>query len=124
MTATKSGRLSVTTAREHVEDGHGGEYEPYCYRCQYFDEVRNSAGWQLLAIEKQRVWLSPEWPHWTRLVGIGTDEYWRYTVWLGPLVIALRRCRDSVAREYIARLRETADSDLGQVDRDKQRVTE
>ena len=39
-------RLSVTMAREHVENGHGGKYAPYCYRCQFFEHVHGTAAGQ------------------------------------------------------------------------------
>jgi hypothetical protein len=32
-------RLSVRMALEHVTDGHDGKYQPYCYRCQYFEQM-------------------------------------------------------------------------------------
>lgn len=113
-------RLSVTMAREHVADGHGGKYAHYCYRCECFEAQRDAASWQLLAIEKRRVWRYPSWPDVRRVVGLGSDEYQRRTVWVGPLVLALWRCRCEDCRADLARLRADADADYGQEDRDGQ----
>lgn len=45
--ASETERLSVKMAREHVENGHGGEYAHYCYRCQFFEHVHGSAAGQV-----------------------------------------------------------------------------
>ena len=111
-------RLSVTMAREHVENGHGGKYAHYCYRCEHFEAQRAAWEWQVAAIDKPRAWLSPgrRWG-----VGFGDDEYQRRTFYVGPLVVALWRCRCADCRAELARIRELAETDHGQIDRDKQR---
>lgn len=116
-----SGRLSVELAADHVENGHGGKYEPYCYRCQYFDEVSMHAATQLAAIQKTPWPWFGGWPTLRRFVGLGSDEFQRRTVWVGPLVIPLWQCRCSDCRADLKRLREMADEGFGQRDRDKQR---
>ena len=112
-------RLSVTTMRDHVVGGHGGKYDAYCYRCQFFDERRERATWELAAIERKRVWLS-SWPRWTRIVFLGSDEFFRRTLCIGPVVIALWRFRDEDTREYVDQLRDWSQGDEGQADREKQ----
>jgi hypothetical protein len=112
-------RLSIQLARDHVDGGHGGGYAHYCYRCEYFEELSASAGWQLSAIEKRRFWVYPR-GSWTGRLGIGGDEYQRRTVYIGRLVIALWRCRCEDCKGDLERLRDLASRDLGQEDRDKQ----
>jgi hypothetical protein len=114
-------RLSVTLAREHVNDGHGGKYEPYCYRCQYHEAQADAATWEYLALTKRRVWLTPE-RRWWPLLSIGSDEFWRYTLCVGPVVIALwSMWLNKDRREWVARLKATMGDDAGQRDRDGQK---
>lgn len=54
--------------------------------------------------EPSRVWLSPRWPHWTRLAGRGSDEFGRGTIWIGRLVVALRQCSCDDCRFSIEQL--------------------
>jgi hypothetical protein len=112
-------RLSVELAREHVENGHKGKYAHYCYRCQWFDEYEERAGWELLAIEKSRVWLYPKGSWWGG-IGFGSDEYCRRTFYVGRLVMALWRARDKETREYVEHLRKRSTANEGQRDRDGQ----
>lgn len=111
-------RLSVALADEHCEDGHSGKYEAYCYRCQYFEEVRSAAAYQLAAIEKRRLWVYPK-GEWSGRVGIGDDEYQRRTLHFGRFVLALWRCRCSDCKAEIKHLRQIVDTDFGQADRAK-----
>lgn len=112
-------RLSVTLMRDHVLGGHEGRYEAYCYRCQFFEERRERAKWELAAIERPRIWLS-DWPRWSRMVSLGGDEFCRRTLCVGPVVIALWRFVDRDTAEYVVQLRNWAQGDEGQEDRDKQ----
>lgn len=113
-------RLSVTLMRDHVLGGHEGKYEAYCYRCQFFQERQERAQWELAAIERPRWWIS-DWPHWKQFVSLGGDEFFRRTLCIGPLVIALWRFpMDLDTAEYMAGLRKWAEGDEGQSDRDKQ----
>ena len=66
------------------------------------DDEWNAAYWELVALTRPRAWWWSGWPHWTKPVGIGTDEYWRWTVWVGPLVVAF--WTTSEGRERIAEL--------------------
>lgn len=87
----KGERLSVTLMREHVESGHSGEFESYCYRCEYFYERQRSARLEL-------------------------EIYGRHVLRLGPVRIMLWKNRG----EYATYLRELLATDPGQEDRDKQ----
>lgn len=50
--------------------------------CNTYTEVY----WKMLAIKKRKAWLIPiSW----RLVYLGSDEYWRRTLVIGPFVFAL-----------------------------------
>lgn len=50
-----------------------------------------------------RIWLLG-WPGWRRPVGMASDEVNRRTVWVGPLVVALWRCRCADCRHERAHL--------------------
>ena len=96
-------RLSVEMAEEHVAGKHADDYAPYCYRCQYFEERAESASWHLAAIEKRRAWRMPSRP--SPLLGIGSDEFNRTTLWIGRTVIALWRCHCSDCEALVDYLR-------------------
>ena len=51
----------------------------------YVDACADTDYWTELALTKRRIWLSK----FDRPFGRGSDEYWRHTVWVGPVVVAL-----------------------------------
>lgn len=51
------------------------------------DAEWDAAYWQWLALNKSRAW----WNGWDWRIYLGGDEYWRRTVVIGPVCIALWR---------------------------------
>ena len=61
--------------------------------------------WEHAALTKRRVWRARGYEP---LVMIGSDEYWRYTLVLGPVVVALWRMPEG--RERIRSLQASLDA--------------
>lgn len=78
------------------------------------DEGFDAAYWEYTALTRKRFWIAKREKYddikwWENLIYIGGDEYWRWTIVIGPLVVALWRMPEWQGR--VASLQKTLEED-------------